>query len=281
MKKKLLALCLTMSLGLVALAGCGGAGQDSSAAGSAPAADSNTVVIGTNPTFPPFEYQDEKGEMEGFDLDLLRAIGEEEGFSVEFKSLSFESLVGAVKSGEIDGIAAGMSITPERLEQLNFAGPYMDASLGIYVANDNKEIKDVDSLKGKVVAAQSGTTGAEEVQALADDKKIGEAKLLEDYNMCFMELGNGGADALIIDVPVAEAYMAEHKDEVKMVGEPYVADYYGIAIGKDNKELVDKINSGLKKLIENGKYDELCKKYNLPVPAAIKDGTAKVKGVNA
>lgn len=282
MKKKLIALCLTLSFGVVALAGCGGAAQDSSSvAGSAPSSSDNTVVVGTNPTFPPFEFQEENGDMKGFDLDLMRAIGEEEGFEVEFKSLSFDSLVGAVKSGEIDAVAAGMSITPERLEQLAFAGPYMDASLGVYVGNDNKDIKSVEDLKDKVVAAQAGTTGAEEVQKLADEKKISEAKILEDYNMCFMELENGGAEALVIDVPVAQAYMAENKDKIKMVGDPYVADFYGIAISKDNKELLEKVNAGLKKLIENGKFDELCKQYNLPVPAAIKDGTAKVKGVNA
>lgn len=286
--KKVLALVLTLGLGAFALAGCGGSGEKAatdagSAAGSAPAAEASgdTVVVGTNPTFAPFEFQDDAGNMKGFDLDLMRAIGEEEGFEVEFKSLNFDALTAAVQNGEIDVIAAGMSITPERLEQLSFSKPYMDASLAIYVAADNEDIKSVDDLKDKKVASQSGTTGGDEVNKMAEEGVVGEAKILDDYNMCFLELSNGGADALIIDVPVAENYMAQHEGEVKMVGDPYAADFYGLACAKDNQELADKLSAGLQKVIENGTFEELCKKYELPVPSSIMDGTAKVEGLDA
>lgn len=277
--KKVLALILTLGLGAFALTGCGGSEEATSA--STPAADSNTVIVGTNPTFAPFEFQDDAGNMQGFDLDLMRAIGEEEGFDVEFKSLNFDALVAAAQNGEIDVIAAGMSITPERMEQLAFSQPYMDASLAIYVANDNEDIKSIEDLKDKKVVSQGGTTGGDEVNQMAEDGIIGEAKILDDYNMCFLELSNGGADALIIDVPVAENYMAQHEGEVKMVGEPYAADFYGLACAKDNKELADKLTSGLQKVIENGTFEELCNKYDLPVPSSIMDGTAKVEGLDA
>lgn len=111
---------------------------------------------------------------------------------------------------------------------------------------------------------------------MAKKRQIGEAKILEDYNMCFLELSNGGADALVIDLPVAENYMKNNPDQVKMVGEPYVADYYGLAMAKDNTDLQQKINDGLDKVIKSGKFEELCKKYELPVPQSIIDGTAKV-----
>lgn len=277
--KKVLALVLTLSLAAVLLSGCGG--EKKEAKEEKTAASGQAVVVGTNPTFPPFEFQDDSGNMKGFDLDLMRAIAEEEGFSVDFKSLSFESLIPALKNGEINAIASGMSIKPERLEQVDFSNPYMDASLGIYVASSNDKLKGLADLADKKVAAQSGTTGSEEVQALAKDKKIGEAKILEDYNLCFLELTNGGSDAVLIDVPVAENYMKKNNNVIKMIGDPYVADFYGIAVAKGNKELTEKINSGFNKVIKNGKYEELCKKYDLPVPESIINGTAKVKGVNA
>lgn len=279
--KKILASILALALSVSVLTACGGGGDSSATsatpeAGSTAESSSNAIVVGTNPTFAPFEFQDEEGNMKGFDLDLMRAIAEEEGLEVEFKSLSFDALTAAIQNGEIDVIAAGMSITPDRQEQLLFSKPYMDASLGIYVAKDTDGVNGVGDLKGKVVAAQQGTTGANQVQKLAKKRQIGEAKILEDYNMCFLELSNGGADALIIDLPVAENYMKNNPDQVKMVGEPYVADYYGLAMAKDNTDLQQKINDGLDKVIKSGKFEELCKKYELPVPQSIIDGTAKV-----
>ncbi len=121
-----------------------------------------TYVVGTNPTFAPFEYQDEDGNMVGFDLELIQAIGDDQGFDVEFKSLEFDALTAEIGNGSIDIIASGMSITPARLEVVDFSEPYIDASLSVVVAADNDEITGVESLEGKVVAAQIGTTGADQ-----------------------------------------------------------------------------------------------------------------------
>ncbi|MDO4280333.1 MAG: basic amino acid ABC transporter substrate-binding protein [Peptococcaceae bacterium] len=274
-KKKLTAILLTAAMSALLLAGCGSSGSDNadSSAASATGESSNTVVVGTNPTFEPFEYQDDEGNMKGFDLDLMKAIGEDQGFDVEFKSMEFDALVGALTSGQIDAVAAGMSITPERSNVI-FSDPYMDASLGIMVAEDS-DITGADDLKGKTVAAQIGTTGADEASSLQEDGTIAEAKLLDNYNTCIQDLLNGGCDAIIIDIPVAEAYMADHEGEVKLTGEPYVADYYGIAVADDNQELADKINAGLANVIKDGTFEEICKKYNLDVPEAVTDGSAK------
>ena len=274
--KKLVAMVATATMAMTLLAGCGGSGEEAGSATSAAAEDSNVVVVGTNPTFEPFEYQDDEGNMTGFDLDLMTAIGEDQGFEVEFESLEFDALVGALGTGQIDVIASGMSITPERLKSVAFAEPYMDASLGIMVA-EGSDIDGAEALDGKVVAAQIGTTGADEATALQEDGKIKEAKILDNYNTCIQELLNGGVDAIIIDIPVAQSFMNKQEGKVKLVGEPAVADYYGLAIDKENTELVEKVNAGLANLIENGKYDELCEKYDLTASEAIKDGSASAK----
>ena len=137
-----------------------------------------------------------------------------------------------------------MSITPERLESVAFSDPYIDASLSIMVAADNNDINNADDLAGKTVAAQIGTTGADEVTALQEAGTIAEGKILDNYNTCLQELINGGCDAVIIDLPVGEEYVDQRPDDVKLVGEPYQAVFYGIAVDPENTELLDKINAG-------------------------------------
>lgn len=251
---------------MVFAAGCG---NDKNEPAQTPAANNDqpaqtektTYVVGTNPTFQPFEYQDEDGNMVGFDLELIKAIGEDQGFDVEYKSLEFDALVAEVGNGSIDIIASGMSITPKRLQEVDFSDPYIDASLSVVVAADNEEITGVDSLKGKVVAAQIGTTGAEQCLDLQKQGIIADAKILQDYDLCFLELGNGGVDAVINDIPVTQAFMAKNPGQVKMVGDSLADDKYGFAVAKGNAELADKISAGLANVKESGVYDELLIKY--------------------
>lgn len=278
MNKKWTAMLCTAAMAVTLLAGCGGGGdtastEASSAASAGAESGSDVVVVGTNPTFAPFEYQDDEGNMEGFDLDLMNAIGEDQGFDVEFQSMEFDALIGALTTGQIDAVAAGMSINADRNNVL-FSDPYMDASLGIMVAADNTDINSADDLAGKTVAAQIGTTGADKVNEL-EEAGTATAKLLDNYNTCVQDLLTGGCDAIIIDMPVAQAYMEQHEGEVKLTGEPYAADYYGIAVDEDNQELLDKINAGLANVVADGTLDELCEKYELDVPASVKDGSAK------
>ena len=252
---------------MTSLVGCNAAKEDS---GNAEAA--KKVVVGTNPEFPPFEYQDKEGKMEGFDLDLMTAIGEDQGFEVDFQSLEFDALTGALATGQIDAAAAGISVTPERNEQVLFSNPYMNASLGIVVTKDNTSIKSADDLKGKVVCAQLGTTGAEAATKLKEEGVIKDAKLLANFNVCMQELATGGSDACINDMPVNLNYIEAHPDTVKVLDDLYATDYYAITVGKENKDLQDKINVGLKNIIASGKYEELCKKYDLPVSPDITKG---------
>ena len=253
---------------MVLAAGCGGNNQNQQA--QQPAAnDGNnaeqvtTYVVGTNPTFAPFEYQDEDGNMVGFDLELMKAIAEDQGFEVQFKSLEFDALTAEIGNGSIDIIASGMSITKERQEVVDFSEPYIDASLSVVVAEDNDEITGVDSLKGKVIAAQLGPTGADQCYALQEQGIVSEndVKILQDYDLCFLELTNGSVDAVINDIPVTQAYMAANPGQVKMVGESLADDKYGFAVDKGNTELLEKINAGLANVKASGAYDDFLIKY--------------------
>ncbi|MFZ5942822.1 MAG: basic amino acid ABC transporter substrate-binding protein [Bacillota bacterium] len=218
--------------------------------------------VGTEPTFPPFEMTDDKtGEIIGFDIDLIKAIAEDQGFKVEIINLGFDGLIPAVQSGNIDIIASGMSITDKREQEVDFSEAYIDAGLAIAVAGKNEDIKGKDDLKGKTVAVQIGTTGANKAQELKDAGLIKEIKTFNTVDVVMLELMNGGADAVINDKPVTEAFMAKQPGKIKVVGEVLESDSYGFAVKEGNKELLEKINAGLKKAKDNGKYAELQKKY--------------------
>ena len=161
MKKSILAILLALVM-VFSLAACGGA---DSAEGDVP-----VLKVGTEPTFPPFDTTDpETQEIVGFDMDLIAAIGADQGFDVEFVNLSFDGLIPALKNGDIDIVAAGMTITDERLEQVDFSNGYYDSQLVVAVAIDNETITGIDDLTADMkVAAQTGTTGAMTTQDLAD-----------------------------------------------------------------------------------------------------------------
>ena len=161
-----LALCVCMALGLAA---CGGSGDGGSDSGS------EKYVVLMNPDFPPFDTTDaESGELDGFDVDMVNAIAEDQGFEVEWKSMEFDALIPALEAGNGDIVASGMNgDVPERQEKVDFTDPYYKSGLVVMVKADNNTINSEDDLTADMrVASQSGTTGADEVNRLKDEGLI-------------------------------------------------------------------------------------------------------------
>lgn len=253
MSKKILVLCMAALMALSALvAGCGGSEQKA-------ANDEKVLRVGTNADFAPFEFQGEDGkEYQGFDMDLIRAVGEEMGYKVEISNVNFDGLIPALEAGNIDIIASGMTINDERKQKVLFSDGYYKAGLSIVVSKDNTEIKTFKDLTGKKVAVQIGTTSAAEVN------KIGgvEVKEFNSSADTFMELRAKGVDAVVNDRPVNENYILKSGEtSVKALPELLTSEDYGFAIAKSNTELQTKVNEALKKLHENGKYDEIYAKW--------------------
>ena len=220
-----------------------------------------TLIVGTEATFPPFEMTNDKGEIIGFDIDLLSAIAKEEGIVVRFKDTGFDSLIPALQSGSIDIAASGMSITEERKKQILYSDPYIEAGLVIAVDSKNTMVKSIDDLRGETVAVQQGSTGASEAERMRLAGEIKQVKNYPNVSVAMMELLNGGAAAVINDKPVTEAYMAKRPGAIRVLDEKLRSDSYGFAIDKSRPELVEQINRGLKAVVENGTYEELVKKY--------------------
>ena len=220
--------------------------------------------VGMEPTFPPFDTTNEKGDLDGFDVDLMKAIAKDQGFKVEFKSLEFDGLITGLKSGNIDIVASGMWASDDRKKEVDFSDTYYESGLVVAVnANDNK-IKSIDDLdKNSKVAAQIGTSSAELIQKMQKEGKIKEAKIYNKVNDAVQDLQNGSVSALINDKPVTKEYMNKQKGKIKIVGDPLNKENLGIGVQKGNKELLDKINKGLANLKKSGEFDKLLKKWNL------------------
>lgn len=246
-QKVLLGIC-TAAVSALLLTGCGSG--DNAGKADAP----KILKVGTNATYLPFEFKGDDGGYKGFDMDLSEAIGKELGMKVEIHNIPFDGLINAINTGEIDMIAAGMVMIPERKERVDFI-KYYDGGLGIMV--DDKyagSIKSLDDLSGKRVAVQIGTTGADAAH------KIPDAQVREfDHNSdAMLELKQGGADAVIAAIPVMKYYLITTKDaHAKLVEQPLNNQELGLAVKKGNKELQDKISGALDKLKANGEYQKL------------------------
>ena len=238
------------------LTGCGGGSGTS----EKKPAEKKELVVGTNPSFAPFEFTDKKdGKVMGFDIDLINALARKAGYEkVTIKSIAFDGLIPSLESGNIDVSITGMSITDARKQKVNFTDPYYESGLMAVVKKDNEAIKGLDDLKGKTIAVQLGTTGAKYAETIEGAK----VKTFDSSDLACLELKNGGADAVISDLPVLQYFLKQGGGEyAKMVGEPTKGDMYGIATAKKNKDLADKLNKALADLKKSGEYQKIYDKW--------------------
>lgn len=241
------------------LAACGTA-DDHNANGNGGDGGGKVYKVGIDTTYPPFEFK-EGNEYKGIDIDLMNAIADSQDFKIEFVPMDFGGIIPALQAGELDVAIAGMSITKERKNVVDFSEPYFDAGLTLVVKKDNKDIRSVDDLKGKTAVVKKGTTGATFAQKIANEKGFKVVQINDSPSM-FQEVANGNADVLIEDYPVIAYAIAQKDLGLKIVGERLNGDQYGIAVLKGkNQDLLEKINKGLQELKENGKYDEILSKY--------------------
>ena len=212
------------------------------------------LIMGTNAAFPPYEYY-EGDTIVGIDAEIAQAIADELGLELVIEDMEFDGIIGAVTAGKVDMGLAGMTVTDDRLENVNFSDTYAHASQVVIVTNDS-EIATVDDLANKTVGVQLGTTGdiyAEDIEGVT----------LERYNKGFeavQSLLTGKIDAVIIDEQPAKAFVSQNEG-IKILEEKFTDEDYAAAIAKDNTELVEAVNKALASLKSSGKLDEIVAKY--------------------
>lgn len=215
------------------------------------------LQVATDPTFIPFEVKNADGNLEGFEIDLMNAIAKVSGLTVQFESLPFDGMISALQARKVDAAISGITITPERLQTVDFSRPYFKAGLAITVRADNQDIKDVKSLQGRTIAVQIGSTGADFAKTIPN-ATIRTFNSGPDF---FQDLLNGNVDAAISDA-FATRYAINNGNlkGIKVIDNLLTEEYYGIATPKNSPHL-DVINQGISQVLANGIYQQIYRKW--------------------
>ena len=269
--KKLLAVLLATVMTMSLLTACGGSktaqtteaadttetAKATDATGSQALAD-GVLTVGTNAEFPPFEYVNDNGEPDGFDIALIKAIGKKLGVTVEVENMEFASLLSSTGS-KIDVSIAGMTVTEERKESVDFSDSYYEA-VQYVILPEGSEIATADDLKNKAIGVQLGTTG----DFIASDI---EGATVSQYNKAVdavNDLINGRVECVIIDKNPALVFEEKFAGQITAIDGaqfPFEPEQYAIAMPKGDAALVEQVNAALAEIKADGTFDKLVKTY--------------------
>ena len=217
--------------------------------------DDNKLILATEAGFAPYEYYQD-GEIVGVDIDIAREIANAMGKELVIKDVSFDFIINEIKSGKSDIGAAGMSITKERLEEVDFSVEYAVSNQVVIVPMDSK-ITSIDQISNQRIAVQLGTVADSYVNKNYKDATVIRQK---KYLSMVEDLKAGKVDLIIMDLlPASE--IVKSNDGLKILDEYLFTDKYGMAIKKGNKELLDKVNDVLTRLMSEGKIEEYTIKH--------------------
>ncbi len=247
MKKKWMGLAAGAAA-VAVLAACGNDGDG----------DTPTYTVATDSSYVPFEFlNEETGEMEGFDIDLINEIADRVGFEIDLEVVEFDGIVSGMGTGRYDIGIAGMTITEERAENFEFSNPYYSAGLILAVRADEEEIQSIDDVDGRSVATRAATTSETYLQQNTD----AEVVTFPDIVNAYQDLQSGRVDAAIYDLPNVLYYIeTEGVGEMEAVGDTLTGEQYGIAFPEDS-EIREDVNEALAEMMEDGAYAEIYEEW--------------------
>jgi polar amino acid transport system substrate-binding protein len=261
---------LVVLLVVVVAAGCGRAARQGppaaqpapSPAGAAiPDLGGREIKIGSDTTYPPFEFVDESKQIVGFDPDLLAEICQRANCRATFITTAWDGIFAALAQGQFDAVASGVTITDERMQTVDFSAPYLRYGQVVLVRQDEGAITGVDALGGKVVAVQTGTTNDEKATALQKEGKLRDVRRYETFALAVQALLNRDVDAVIIDSYAADGFINLNADRLKKVGEPFTSEALGIAIKKGDETLKQAFDAALAQMTADGTLERLYQKW--------------------
>lgn len=256
--KKIFALLIVLSLCFVTFTGCSKGGDEKQ--------KGDTFTVGFDANFPPYGYKDDKGNYVGFDLDLAKEVCKRQGWKVKLQPIDWDSKDAELESGTIDCIWNGFTMSDDRLDKYTWSKPYVDNSQ-VFVTSKDAGITKFDDLKGKTVVVQTASSALEALQS-DDHKDLTKSfkKLIQvaDYNTAFMNLESGAADAIAMDVGVAN-YQIEKRASGKFVklDEALVSEKYAIGFLKGNTKLCGQVEESLTEMVKDGTFGKIADKWNL------------------
>jgi len=251
MMKKTGLISLIVVAMFVALAGCGASGSGK---------NENKLVIGIDDQFAPLGFRDKDNNIVGFDIDYARAAAEKMGKEAVFQPIDWKAKESELKSGRIDLIWNGYTITDERKEMVLFTKPYLENSQVIVTLVDS-EIAGVNDLAGKVVGLQAQSSAADALDANPIKDKIKTVSEFSDNVLALSDLKTKRLDAVIIDEVVARYYLSQEEGTFKILDESLAPELYGIGVKQGNEELLNKLEQALDELNSDGTAAEISKKW--------------------
>jgi arginine transport system substrate-binding protein len=224
------------------------------------------VRFASEATYPPFEFLSASGELQGFDIDIAKAVCAQAALKCKFSAQPWENLITGLELGKFDAVINAMDITDERKKRVDFSEPYFSPT-GSFIARKSADLSITPlGLKGKVVGAQKGTTFEKYLKQ--QYKKIIILKTYPNFNDALLDLKADRLDAAIIDTPALKDWLQNNDPQhhFTLVGEPiqdpeFFGVGYGIAVKKGNIALLNKINQGLSDIKKNGTYEKIFSKY--------------------
>ncbi len=260
MKKFLKVTAFVMVFAMLAcFAACGKAPEKAPEQGEEKA----VLTMATNAAFPPYEYK-EGDDFAGIDIEIAQAIADKLGMTLEIKDVEFGSIIGGVQTGKFDMGIAGMTVTDERLQSVNFSTSYA-TGIQVVIVAEGSDIKSLDDLKGDgsmKFGVQQDTTGDIYASDTVEKGGYGEDNVIR-YKTgadAVQALKAGKVQAVIIDNEPAKAFVAANEG-LEILDAEWAREDYAIAIAKENTELLEKVNNALAELKEEGKLDEIISKY--------------------
>ena len=217
-------------------------------------------VFATDATWPPMEFVNDEGEIVGFDIDLMAAVAEASGFEYEVRNTAWDGIFAGLANGAYDGVLSSVTILDERKETMDFSVPYVNAGLILVVRADYAGGDQLEDFVGKKVGAQQGTTGDFAIEAMSGI----ERRAYDDLGLAVEDMVNGNLDAVVCDSVTGINYVADNENfagKLKILGEPFTEEEFGIAVRKGDTELLKLINDGLAEVFADGTHAELVEKW--------------------
>jgi polar amino acid transport system substrate-binding protein len=259
--KKILAITCLLAITLSAVAFGFGGKKDS----YDKIKEKGKFIVGLDDTFAPMGFKNEKGEIVGFDIDLAKEVAKRMGVEAEFSPREWSSIIFELKSGNIDMVWNGMTITPEREKQIAFSNPYFSNDQ-IIMTLSNSSVKTAKDLKDKKIGVQLGSSSYTLVMKNPISKDASEIKKYSTNAEALMDLEAGRIDAVVVDVIVGEYYAAkkearEGKDIFTSLDKALGRENFGVGLRKEDKKLKKEIDKILSEMKKDGSYDKIQTKW--------------------
>lgn len=273
--RSLLLACLLLGVGVAGCAENGGDGGNTSTTptgatpptgttptGQTPGGGLTSITVGTEAAYPPFEDTLPSGEIVGFDMDVMREIGNRSGFTVTFQNAGFDAIIPSVNSGQFQAGISAFTITDERREQVAFSVPYYENQLMVATMAANTGIAREDDLRGKRVCTQTGTTSETWLRENTGHQDA-DLMLLQSFPPCAEALKRGDVQAIMIDRAAVRDLVQKSGGQLREAFTIDTDEQFGIVVAKDNAVLLQRINTALVAMKQDGTLERLQDKWNV------------------